>query len=186
MSAEWDCQYCGHSNLRSFCPCGRPNESDELKAELSHLQKLCEKQKGEIERLKAWPLLTRIDKDGNSETHPIDRVVGLQDIEIASLKSQLATQTERARKLTEALKVIASGDCIDCYADKRAQQALNQESLGKVKQSCEVGPTYSIDVSPLCVCPLETKRDGDTVEIMIRHISGCKRLESLGDGGKGE
>lgn len=51
MSAEWDCEYCGHSNLGSSCPCGRPNESDELKDQLSHLQKLCEEQKAEILRL---------------------------------------------------------------------------------------------------------------------------------------
>ena len=51
-------------------------------------------------------MLTRTDDDGNSETYPIDRVIGLQEIEISGLKSQLATQTERVQTLEKELEAL--------------------------------------------------------------------------------
>lgn len=130
MSAEWDCEYCGHSNLGSSCPCGRPNESDELKLQLSHLQKLCEEQKVELKNKQ--------------------QIILTDNQLVASLESQLATQAERVKLLENELTHAAKRD----HSEHRNQhgddfkkcpmrvclgyrQALNQESLGDGGKGCQ-------------------------------------------------
>lgn len=90
------------------------------KAQLSHLQKLCEEQKGEIDRL---------------TVDPAERPMFLAEID--SLKSQLATQTERVSVLEGALNEIVNVRCCQptgCTyptietAQLIAEQALNQVS----------------------------------------------------------
>lgn len=96
-----------------------------LTNEIDRLQKLCEEQKGEIERLK---------KDWLNLSHILDQVT----VERHVAESQLAEHTERMRRLEGALSKIANPKewphkpCEDVanWMSELAEQALNQDSLG--------------------------------------------------------
>ena len=82
--------------------------------DIQDLQKLCEEQKAENERLKVYPTAHVYDEHNKK---------------VRILQSQLATQTERVRVLEKALEKIADypDEIASCAV---AKQALNQESLG--------------------------------------------------------
>lgn len=127
--------------------------------EIAHLQKLCEEQKVEIERLKnsvpgsvksyiaqiehlnrkvealewvigEWKKGRVLWRERESNLNSeVDRQTEKLCYENAALQSQLATQTERVRVMAEALRKI-NEHCNDPSCGSWSTHALNQESLG--------------------------------------------------------
>lgn len=90
-----------------------------LKEKRDHLQKLCEEQKGEIERLKSD------SSSGLSVKYKLELIK-----EINNLKSQLATQTERVKELEGVLKDLKRHNNHTIEEEMwRIDKVINQDSL---------------------------------------------------------